>query len=233
MSLEKIKQLVNSLTKTIEDSEKLATPTLVNKLAKYAEIYPEDKTIGQIFVVMEKLAYNTSFIKKADLKNLYNKYYSRNSKFAELFETEIGEVVETSSVTYMPKDEGKVTTYETSDPILANALNSIFDSSIEFKPFSKQAADKAKFEVNLTLDSWNLKPSTLEVEAGNDKFLVMKVGYETPKGLTSFYIPLQVSNGRVSEASGFIGNTGLSDLNYKNIKEYVIKAAGTKSNFSR
>jgi hypothetical protein len=71
MSLDKIQQLVGSLAKTLENKEKLATPVLAAKLAKYAESYPHDQTIGSMALVLGKMASNnTLFITKAELKSL-------------------------------------------------------------------------------------------------------------------------------------------------------------------
>lgn len=65
MSIDKIQKLVSSLAKTIENSEKVATPVLAAKLAKYTEAYPHDQTIGLMSVVIEKMASNNNlFISK-------------------------------------------------------------------------------------------------------------------------------------------------------------------------
>ena len=55
MSLDTIKKLVGSLTKSIDDNEKIAVPVLTAKLAKYATVYPHDSTIGSMLNIMEKM----------------------------------------------------------------------------------------------------------------------------------------------------------------------------------
>ncbi len=231
MSLDKIQQLIGSIAKTVEDNHKIATPVLAIKLARYTESYPHDQTLGAMSRVIEKMASNnTLFISRADLKSLYQKLYSRNTKFAQLFGDELG--VEVSL-----EDEPRVTTkddstnlnpYEVADPILSNALNSVFDKSIPLKLYSQALANKAIAEVNTDLDSWGLKPTSLAVNDGSDKFLVLKADYETPKGITSFYVPVEITNNKVSEASIFMGNSGPQELNHENVKKYVTTNAGSK-----
>lgn len=234
MSFEKIQQLVGSLAKTLEDNQKIATPVLAAKLAKCLETYPEDQTIGAMARVIDKMADNNAvFIRKAELKELYNKLYSRNTKFAQLFSEELGlapaaEEVHPTAGQKMPLAETAVNTYEYADPILANALNSVFDKHAPLKLYSQPLADKAKVAVGSTLDAWNLRPSSLTVDNGNEKFLVIKADYDTPKGVTSFYVPVEVVDNKLAEASVFMGNAGPQELNNTNIKGYLRSFAGSK-----
>ena len=83
MSLDKIQQLIGSLTKSIDDNERVATPILAAKLVKAVNAYPGDQTIGAMSRVIGKMATNnTLFIRKAELKALYTKLHYRNTKFA-------------------------------------------------------------------------------------------------------------------------------------------------------
>lgn len=231
MSLDKIQKLVSSLAKTVDDNQKIATPVLAIKLARCLEAYPHDQTIGAMSRVIDKMASNnTLFIKKADLRSLYNKLYSRNTKFAELFNDELGNIEIATTPKIYERDEAtqQVNAYEIADPILANALNSVFDKFTPLKMYDQNLANKAKLSVFSTLDAWNLKPTSLSVDDGSDKFLVIKADYETPKGVTSFYVPLEISNNKISEASIFMGNLGPQELNNTNIKKYLTINAGVK-----
>lgn len=230
MSLEKIQELVGSLAKKVEDNEKLATPVLAAKVARHLQDNPYDQTLGAMSRVLDKMAANQSlFITKSEFKGLYNKLYSRNSKFAELFQNELG-ITEapTAVVTYQRDDAKEVNPYEVADPILANALNSVFDSKLPVKMYSESLATKAKSSVVSTLEAWNLKPSNINVATGNDKFLILQADYETPKGVTSFYVPVEINNNKISEASIFMGNSSPQDLNHVNIKSYLKAHAGSK-----
>jgi len=231
MSLDKIHQLVGSLAKAVDDNQKIATPILAVKLAKYAETYPHDQTIGAMSRVIDKMASNnTMFIRKAELKSLYSKLYSRGSKFAELFADEMGDVSYEPEITLEKRDDAvKANVYHVGDQVLANALESVFDNHIPLKMYSQPLAEKAMRSVGTTLDAWSLKPSKLTIADGNDKFIVIKADYETPKGVTSFYVPVEVTKNDVVNPEVFMGNTGPEDLNHATIKAYLMQQAGTKT----
>lgn len=230
MSLDKIQQLVGSLAKSVEDNERIATPILAAKLAKAVDAYPGDQTIGAMSRVVSKMVDNqTLFIRKAELKALYNKLHSRNTKFAEVFQSELGvvDVLPTPEL-YKHDDTTADVSYEVQDHVLANSLAHAFDNQIPVKMYSPKLANKALASVARTLDAWNLKPTALTVDDGNDKFLVIKADYETPKGVTSLYIPVEVDDNKVTEASVFMANTGPQELNHTEIKTYLTTQAGNK-----
>src|ERR1035437_8489221 len=130
MTLNKIQQLIGSISKSVKDNENVFTSILAVKLARCVEMYPQDKTIGSMSRVIEKMASNnTKYIKRSELKDLYNKLYSRNTKFAQLFQEELGSApVELSTPTVYVRDEAtEVNTSECGDQVLANALTSVFD----------------------------------------------------------------------------------------------------------
>lgn len=230
MSFDKLQELVGSLVKKIENSEKIPTPVLAAKLANCLQMYPEDHTIGAMTQVIEKMASNNNlFIRKQEFKNLYNKLYTRNTKFAQLFKDELGEVEQLPTPTFHHRDDAKeIDVYAGGDQVLSNALNSVFDKSTPLKMYSQKLADQAKHVVAKSLDSWNLKPTFINVDDGNEKFLVIKADYDTPKGITSFYVPVEVANNKLAEASVFMGNLGPQELNNSNIKNYLRKNAGNK-----
>ncbi len=230
MSLDKLHQMVGSLTKAIEDNQKLATPILAAKLNRYSAANPHDQTIGTMARVMGDLVdHNTLFIRKSELKSLYNKLYSRGTKFAELFQEELGETPKEPELTLNQRDESfKHNPYHVGDQVLANALESVFDKHTPLKMYSQPLADKAIKSVATTLNAWNLRPSKLSVSDGSDKFIVIKADYETPKGVTSFYVPVEVTKTDAIDPEVFMGNTGPQDLNNTTIKAYLHQQAGTK-----
>lgn len=231
MSFDKLYQLVGSLAEAVDNNEKLATPLLAAKLNKCMAAYPQDQTIGTMARVIGRMAENeTLFIRKGELKSLYNKLYSRGTKFAELFAEELGEPAAEPEVTTYQRDEAvKANVYHIGDQVLANALESVFDKHTPLKMYSQPLADKAIRSVSSTLDAWSLKPSKLSVSDGNDKFIVIKADYDTPKGVTSFYVPVEVAKNDVLEPEVFMGNTGPEDLNHTTIKAYLTQQAGVKT----
>src|ERR1700728_2884901 len=234
MSLDKIHQLVGNLAKAVEADQRLATPLLAAKLTKCASAYPQDKTLGSMArIIGDMVGHNTTFIRRADFKSLYHKLYTHNTKFAELFQEELGEQAadlptHSSNGTIFQRDDGvKANPYHVGDQILANALESAFDNQIPLKQYSQPMAEKAMRSVGSTLDAWNLRPTRLAISDGNDKFIVIKADYETPKGMTSFYVPVEVTKNDVVSPEVFMGNTGPEDLNHKTIKAYLTQQAGS------
>lgn len=232
-----VKQMVISLANSIHNDERLATPVLSVKLAKCLNILPHDKTIGAMSIIIDRMSDNNkTFITRGEFKSLYNKLYQNNTKFAELFKDELGEPTETvvrpGDVTKdlmkpnSPKDS-EVDPYEAADPILANALNSVFDNS-PLKMYSQKVASSAVEFVKNSLDCWNLCPSKLNVDAGNERFLIIKASYDTPRGVTNFYVPVETNKNNQPEISVFVGNSGSEDLNHTNIKNYIKSNAGNK-----
>lgn len=231
MSRDKLQQLVTSLAKAVDYNQKIATPILSAKLAKCTKAYPQDKTIGAVSrVVKDMVDHNTLFISKAGLQSLYSQHHTFGTKFAELFQDELGHAPAEAPVTTMTRDESvKMNAYEVGDQVLANALESVFDNHIPLKMYSQPLAERAMRAVGTTLDAWSLKPTKLTVGDGNDKFIVVKADYETPKGVTSFYVPVEVKKSDVVEPEVFMGNTGPEDLNHTTIKAYLQQQAGTKT----
>src|SRR5271166_699856 len=155
MSLDKIQQLVGNLAKAVNANERLATPLLAVKLAKCASAYPQDKTIGMVSRVVQDMANRTLFIRKSELKSLYNQYQTFGTKFAELFQEELGETPAEPIITTYQRDEAVQTNpYEVGDQVLANALESVFDKSLPVKMYSQPMANKALKSVGTTLDAW-------------------------------------------------------------------------------
>lgn len=231
MSYDKLHQLVGSLAKAVENNERLATPLLAVKLAKCVAAYPQDKTLGSMSrVITDMTRNNTTFICKADFKSLYHQFHSVNTKFAELFQEELGEAPAEPSITTYQRDEAiKSNPYEVGDQVLANALESVFDKHLPLKMYSQPVANKALKSVGSTLDAWNLRPTQLTISDGNDKFIVIKADYDTPKGMTSFYVPVEVAKTDVVNPEVFMGNSGPEDLNHSTIKAYLTQQAGTKT----
>jgi hypothetical protein len=231
MSIQNLSKLVGQISKSIGDSEKIATIFLKAKLQKFASAYPTDLTIGKIADVIEKASDKRFYITKGELKDLYTRLYSRNTKFAQLFADELG-LEQQEEVVKKPNDTVvELSTEGFADSLLATALESAFDKSIPLRPYSKESASKAKTAVASSLESWNLKASNVNVADGNEKFIVIKADYETPKGVTSFFVPVNVESKHV-EANLFLGNSGPLELNHSNVKNYISKSAGLKLNVS-
>jgi hypothetical protein len=231
MSSNKLNEIIASVAKGLENNEKLVTTILAAKLNKIAEADPHDQTVGSVARVLNKMSDNKKvFISKAEFRDLYNKFYTRNTKFAEYMQQELGNAVDLATPTYAPKQEKPISdTFDlVADPVLSNALASAFEKNASIKVYSKKSAEKAKEYVRKDLERWNVKASRVEVDAGNEHFIVVKADYDTPKGITSVLVPVEVSNDTVMEPSLFMANAGPKELNNSNVKEYVKSHAGVK-----
>jgi len=229
MSMDKIAKLAVSIAKTVNESEKFMTPVLASKLKKCTVAFPNDQTVIMMANIINKLSNKQPFISRGELKKMYNQFYTRNTKCAELLHEELGEIKNLTEPTLYQRDSGKeIDTSNCADQVLANALESVFDSSKQLKLYGKSVAEKATGLVRRTLDIYNLKASNVNVETGNANFLVIKADYDTPKGKTSFYVPIEVSGNDINESLVFLGNAGLKELNHVNVKQYLYSHAGTK-----
>jgi len=230
MSLNKIQEMVSSLAKKMDNAEKLAIPVLAAKINKSLLDNPHDQTLGSMSRVLEKMADNQNvFISRGEFNKLYKQLYSHGTIFGEIFENELGIKVTEPNVKYAEKVEGDVIgVYDGADPILSNALKSVFDKSLPVRIYSEDLASKAIASAMSVLSGFNLKPSNIKVAEGNEKFIVLQANYETPKGITSFYIPVEIVKGKVVEASIFMGNCAPQEINYKNVRSYVTTNAGAK-----
>lgn len=231
MSRDKITSLVDSVANMLLDNEKIAIPLLAVKLRKIADSHTYDQTLIAMTNIISKMEDNNKLlISKAEFKNLYNRLYTKNTKFAEYFKEELGITDAPVATKTASKKELPISnTYDqVSDPVLANALASAFDRKIPLKLFSKEVAHRAVVAVASNLDAWNLKASKLEADGGNSHFIIVKADYDTPKGLTSILVPVEVARGKVLPPSVFMGNTGPQELNHVNIKSYISSYAGTK-----
>lgn len=226
--------MINSLVNTIDANEKLALAFLLSKAEKYSEQYPEDQTLGNMVRVLSHMSKTKTFIKRAELKDLYRRLHSRNTKFAQFFpeELQITESTPTTKTLTHDLNEGQeIDMYSSADPVLASALSSLFDNK-PLKSYSEKLAVQAVKTVLSSLEAWDLSPVKINVVDGNEKFLVIQADYETPKGITSFYIPVETPNSKIIESNLFIHNFGIQDLNNFNVKSYLTKYAGLKLQLS-
>lgn len=235
MDFNQIKKVAGALSKLIEDNEKIALAIFANKLAKASEIYPEDKTIGTMADVVARMGTKKNFITKAEIRDLYNRLHSRNTKFPELFKDELGQTEKLAGAKLYSRhdDEGfdllKKAYDQVVDPTLSNALNVAFGN--ETKGYTDTAAENAK-NVCVRWCAATKLASKVDVVNGNENFIVCRVAFETPKGQTSIFVPVEISAGKVLQPSIFIGNNGPTDLSKTSVEKYIAANAGSKLNVS-
>jgi hypothetical protein len=233
MDFNHIKKVANNLSKLIDDSEKVSLHLFSSKLNKASEAYPEDQTIGQMADITSRMANGKKmFISRAEIKELYNKLYSRNTKFAEIFSSELGQIektIEPAKYNRESDDSGlnalNVAYDKIVDPTLANALNSAFGNKT--KGYTDTIASAAK-----AMAIKACQTSKVDVLSGNEDFILCRASYETPKGQTSVFVPVEVVAGKVLIPSVFICNAGSVELSKKSLVDYVVANAGNKLNIT-
>jgi hypothetical protein len=223
-----LKNTTTSVMKLIEDNEKISLQLFANKLSKASETYPEDHTIGLMAGVVSRMAGSKLFISRAEVKELYKHLQSRNTKFATLFANELGEIEklpESKKYNREHDDEsGNIinAAYEKIvDPVLANALHNAFGN--KNTAYSETFATKAKDLCTRGLSEF---AATIEVASGNEDVIVCRASFETPKGKTSVFVPVEIVSGKIIAPSVFVGNAGPEDLTRDNIKNYIVANVG-------
>jgi hypothetical protein len=226
-----INDSIKTLTNLIDDNETIGIQSFANKLALASEQYPSDKTLGTMASIVSRMSTpNKLFISRAEIKDLYNKLYSRNTKFAELFKDELGTVEVVSKPTIYNRENedesGSVITkaYErVVDPTLANALNAAFGTIT--KTYNSVQADAA---TNICGQKLSFTNSTIAAVSGRDGIVICRATFETPKGQTSFFVPVEVVAETAFLPDVFIGNGGPEDFTKENVEEYIKTNAGVK-----
>ncbi len=229
-SLNDLSSLVSKITTAIKDSETLAVPLVSLKLERLADANPDDMTVCALARVFSKFEDNKkNFVSRALFKDMYNKHYTVGTKFAEYFADELGNLPENKTPTYAPQYEAvPIDQYASADPVLVNALSEAFGSPPILAHYSLDASKKALKIVQSSLDLWGLQATKLDVADGNDRFIVVRADYDSPKGKTSILVPVEFINDKVMNPVVFMANAGPAELNNGNLKTYLTSHTGER-----
>lgn len=230
---QKLIDLATSLAKFAEDNEKISLPFFAVKLSKAQQAYPEDHTIGMMSMVVGRMANSDKLlISRAEIKDLYEKFYTRNSKFASVFNDELGVAEIKETLVAAPAEYNANLIQETLDnaidPVLASALDKAFGGS-GVKEYRSSLAKQAVISCNNAFKYLGLDVKS-EVVCGQGDVVVCTATFETPRGSTSVLVPVEMSEGRVVAPSVFAANHGTSDISKQNIVGYLTSRAGEKLN---
>lgn len=232
--INELAKLAVSLAKFAEANEKLSLPLFSIKLATAQQSFPEDYTIGMMATVVSRMANSDKlFISRAEVKDLYEKFYSRNSKFAVVFEEELGKVEEVPKPTlYNREGEGteaiSLNTHQNLDGlVLSNSLNQAFGTIGQYKAYTDKQARQAADTCNFKLATLGFEVSS-EVADGRRDVLVCSASFDTPRGKTSVLIPVECVDDKYFPPTVFIANTGTQELNRGNLMNYLVSHAGEK-----
>lgn len=217
-----LKTAIAKLQTVLDNAEQINLAFFATKLAKTAEQYPEDLTIGQINQVINKInnSSNQLFISRAEVKDLYRRLYSRNTKFAELFNEELGETIKLPSPTLYQReiDKPELDLYEGSDQVLLAGLkNSMGEAKHAIPSSLVQAAEKL---VELECSFPKMVPEVKTV-GGNEACVICSASYPTSKGKATLFVPVEVIQKKATLPTIFVGKTGTKDLTRQNIEQYL------------
>lgn len=231
MELDKALQVFGSLSKFIEDSETIPLHSFASKLEQAATSFPEDYTIGMLSDVIARMSTNKKLvISRAEIRDLYNKFYSRNSKFAATFADELALPSVPTPKQYNREENESYTipaaAYEKiTDQVLANALGTAFGN--EVRGYTDSAASRAKTACETECRSVRAT-CRVDVVCGNEKIIVCRAAFETPKGLTSILVPVEANVEQVFSPSVFVGNDGVEEFSADNLTSYISTHAGAR-----
>jgi len=233
MDIAQIKRIAETISKQANDAEKIAVPLFSSKLAKAANQYPEDYTIGMVNNVIARMAGNNKiFISRSEIRELYNKLHSRNTKFASVFAEELGAEPAAPSVKlYDRKDEDtfdrvqQATLDKIVDPVLASALNDAFGTPS--LPINNTMIERAKSVCATKTHGLNLKKD-FSVVTAQDCIVLCRASFETPKGMTSVFVPVEFDGQNALQPAVFVGNAGPEDFTKETIASYIQANAGKK-----
>ena len=230
MSLQEINQLVKNAYTALYNNEKFATSVLAVKAKKVAELYPNDPTVVGMFNFLSKRADTEPLISRADLKNIYNKLHTYSNKFAESFVNELGVTEHKRKVSPLfqrDENEGVALNADVvTDPVLSNALASVFDNSVPLRLYSPSSAKSAEESCSQELSVLGLAPKSIKVVAGQEDVLICQASYETPKGESNVLIPVEIKNDKALFPSYFLSRGGFITINKDNLEGHIHATAG-------
>jgi hypothetical protein len=233
MDTNELKNTLNVLSKLIDDGEPVLLSPFAEKLASASENYPEDKTIGVMAGIVAKMTEGKKLtISRSEVKSLYNKLYTTNTKFSELFSHELGQVEKLATVKTYDRNQYtedlsivKEAFEKVVDPSLANALDNAFGNPV--RGYTAKLAETAKSAAARECACVRAN-AKIEVVSGDETVIITRASWETPKGQTSIFIPVEISYGKVVPPCVFVANAGVQDISRENIEEYIVANTGKK-----
>jgi hypothetical protein len=232
MSANQFKKVVAATAQALADQEQFSTKILAHRVRQAAEADSGDSTLVAMSNFLTARANKELFISRSELKSAYHKLYARNNKFGSLFASELGVTTSEAKAPKIARDvnEGKSlieSAYETmADPVLANALTACFDKTAEFKPYAAKTAIAAEKACLFELNCLNVSPKKIDVIAGQADLILCQATYETPKGLATVVVPVEIANEIALRPTMFLTQAGFMDLAKKHVEAHLEDVAG-------
>jgi len=228
MSFEKINKIASSVSQFLTDNEKISVPILAVRVRKALQEFPEDQTIVAMAQVLTRMSSNKSFITRGELKKMAQGFYSRNTRFNEIFASELGPTSELASPTYYKRDEvNEEALQDFADPVLANALASAFEKNQPLKNYSAKAALASVRKVSQMFAACGIECKAT-VATGTPDIIIIEASFESPKGQTNVFVPVEIHENSVLEPSVFVSNRGSEEFTSENVVSYAKGYAGNR-----
>jgi hypothetical protein len=230
-----LNKVVTATAKTISDSEKFLVGVLSVRARKLAEAYPTDQTaVGLYNFLNRKAQVGTVFITRGELRQMYDKLYTQNNKFAEAFSKELGKMEKAASQKMFSRDESEGADFvkesyeKLGNPLLVRELESAFDKNKRYQPFTSQMSKNAQKVCASELNCCGALPKNIEVVAGEMDVLICSASYETPLGKCNVLIPVEIKESKALIPTMFLTVGGFAEISKNNIEDHIKATAGKK-----
>lgn len=229
-SIQSLQTLVNQMSRKMAGSDKFFTGRLAVRLQKAAQEHPSDQTIVQMASFLNNRSNSSKgyIITRQELKDVYSKLWTTNTKAAAFLQEELGEnpaeLPSPKKMTHTASETSDINIHEKfADQKLVSALESAFDKNKPYRPnFDPRVAKLAEKYVQASL------PNSPQVETVDyrDFAILCHASYLTPKGKVSVFVPVEVVDSQPLMPTIFVSQAGFSDLTTEAVKDYIIKSAG-------
>jgi len=226
MKFNKIDKISQNLAAQMDNEKPFLASVIRVKLAKLAEEYPYDQTVIQMSNILNKISEKNLFIKRAELKDIYNKFQTNSNVVSEYLSEELGDL--TSGYLkpkYASTSDEVLPVYQSQDLVLQNLLNSVLNGD-EVKAYSQKVADAAVKKAETILELNGVKPTKISVATGNEQYIIVSASFDTPKGSTSCFIPVKTSSDKIFIPEVFVTDSGASELSKHALTSYLQTKAG-------
>ena len=221
------KNAVDLIKTALDANEKFLIGPLSVRLNKAASENPGDQTIYSLSAFLRSKAEKETFISKAELNSVYNKFYTNGTVCASYLDKEITKKAEfTGNKMARDENEGNFDYFKSADPILTNALESAFDPKVALKLYSNEIAKLAEKTCGKELCNFPIQPVKIEAIDGNEEVILCKASYETPKGQSHVLIPVEVNGSKTLFPTVFVSNAGFENLNKENLGKHLVATVG-------
>lgn len=223
------KNAMNLIATKISGDKKVLIGPLAMRLIKAAGENPGDQTIHQLAAFLQNRANNKELlISRAELKDVYNKFYVSNTRCAQYIEGEV-EKTELPVAQKMVRDDSKSNeVVSLADPMLVSALEAAFDKGAVYKLYSQELEKSAEIMCSRELNQFPVKPEQIKVVAGKEDILLCQASYDTPKGKSNVLIPVEIKEGKALFPTVFVSNNGFETLNKDNLGQHLVRNIGKK-----